>query len=198
MNIKNKQEEFLDLYEPIAQSLSAFARALEKNEEAAKDLVSESILLAYKNFEKIEDKSAFKSYIFSICSRLHKRKKWRLRFFGEYNEEKSNNIADVNFKPDLNLDVELLYKALDKLPEKQKEAIVLFEISGFSIKEIQALQGGTESAIKSRLKRGREKLKDLLTEKEVKKNNINFNQLSKNNGSVFEHNSKLNLSVNNE
>lgn len=39
MNIKNKQEEFLNLYEPIARSLSAFARVLEKNEEAGMYLI---------------------------------------------------------------------------------------------------------------------------------------------------------------
>ncbi|PIZ05301.1 MAG: RNA polymerase subunit sigma-24, partial [Flavobacteriales bacterium CG_4_10_14_0_8_um_filter_32_5] len=41
--------------------------------------------------------------------------------------------------------------------------IVLFEITGFSIKEIMEIQNSSESAVKQRLKRGREKLVELLT-----------------------------------
>jgi len=46
-----------------------------------------------------------------------------------------------------------------KLPDKQREAIVLFELSGFSIEEIRELQGGTISGVKMRLKRGRNQLR---------------------------------------
>jgi RNA polymerase sigma-70 factor (ECF subfamily) len=56
---------------------------------------------------------------------------------------------------------------LGKLPDKQKEAIILFEISGFKIAEIAEMQGATESAVKSQLKRGREKLTNILVEKKL-------------------------------
>ena len=59
---------------------------------------------------------------------------------------------------------EALYAALDKLPAAQKEAVILFEISGFSIKEIAEIQGSTESGVKSRLKRGREALAKLMND----------------------------------
>ena len=49
------------------------------------------------------------------------------------------------------------------LPEEQKEAVILFEISGFSIKEICEIQQAGESAVKQRLKRGRQKLTEILT-----------------------------------
>ena len=57
----------------------------------------------------------------------------------------------------------MLHKALAILPENQKECIILFEISGFSIKEIMAIQNVSESAVKQRLKRGRAKLVEILT-----------------------------------
>jgi RNA polymerase sigma factor (sigma-70 family) len=57
----------------------------------------------------------------------------------------------------------MLHKALALLPEAQKECIILFEISGFSIKEIMEIQRASESAVKQRLKRGREKLIEILT-----------------------------------
>ena len=60
------------------------------------------------------------------------------------------------------MDREWLYKALSRLPEQQREAILLFEISGFSIKEIAVLQESSESAIKQRLSRGRQQLLEQL------------------------------------
>jgi RNA polymerase sigma-70 factor (ECF subfamily) len=56
-----------------------------------------------------------------------------------------------------------LYKALALLPDEQRECLVLFEITGFSIKEIMEIQNSSESAIKQRLKRGRAKLLEILT-----------------------------------
>jgi DNA-directed RNA polymerase specialized sigma24 family protein len=41
---------------------------------------------------------------------------------------------------------------------------VLFELSGFSIEEIREIQGGSISGVKTRLVRGREALRSMLTE----------------------------------
>jgi RNA polymerase sigma-70 factor (ECF subfamily) len=41
----------------------------------------------------------------------------------------------------------------------QREAVVLGDIEGYSIDEIAAIQGVTASAVKSRLARGRERLR---------------------------------------
>jgi len=41
----------------------------------------------------------------------------------------------------------------------QREAIVLFELDGYSLEEIATIQGVTLSAVKTRLARGREKLR---------------------------------------
>ena len=60
----------------------------------------------------------------------------------------------------------LLYDYLDKLPLKQKEAFLLFELSGFSLKEIKQLQGGTLAAVKSRLNKARVQLRLWLNDEE--------------------------------
>ena len=67
---------------------------------------------------------------------------------------------------------ELLYTALAQLPEIQREAIVLFEISGFSIAEIAELQGAGISAIKQRLARGRQALLELLSTENVEQKEL--------------------------
>jgi DNA-directed RNA polymerase specialized sigma24 family protein len=64
--------------------------------------------------------------------------------------------------PDISADVELLYKALAQLPRREREAVVLFEISGFSMKEIREIQGGSLSSVKVRVFRARKRLAELL------------------------------------
>ena len=49
-----------------------------------------------------------------------------------------------------------------KLPTDMRLAIILYYMEGYNIKEIAKLQNTTESAIKKRLVRGRNKLKALL------------------------------------
>ncbi len=159
-----KNTEFLELFETVRKDLSRFAMALTRNREDAQDLAQETILKAYENWDKITDKSKFKSYIFTIASRIHKRRIWRGRIFSIFEPEKFENMIMRDSSPEIKLDVEYLYKSIQKLPAKQAEAIVLFEISGFSLSEIQEIQGGTLSGVKTRLKRGRERLAELMTD----------------------------------
>jgi len=166
MNEKAKQEEFLALYSPVNDRLARFARAMTRCPDEARDLVGETVLQAYENFDTLRDKAAFLSFIFTIARRIYLRKKWRERFFGRYDDAAAEQIPDGNCCHETRADVRLLYAALDKLPHKQKEAVILFEISGFSLWEIQEMQGGTLSGVKSRLKRGRSRLAELLTDAE--------------------------------
>jgi RNA polymerase sigma-70 factor (ECF subfamily) len=55
-----------------------------------------------------------------------------------------------------------LYAALNVLPEIQKESVILFEIVGYSIKEIAVLHRVSENVVKQRLFRGRNQLKQIL------------------------------------
>lgn len=53
------------------------------------------------------------------------------------------------------------------LPEKYKTAIVLHYLEGFSVEEISSMLGISGSAVKMRLSRGRDMLKDLLDKEEA-------------------------------
>ena len=162
MSELNKQERFLELFEPVRIRLSLYARAMTRNSEDAKDLIGDTILAAYENLDKVREPVAFASYIFSIASNANKRKHRRLRIFGPYNESLAEQIPDTSIRLESIVDTQFLYLALDKLPAKQKEAVVLFEISGFALEEIKKIQGGTLSGVKSRIKRGREQLAVLM------------------------------------
>ena len=88
----------------------------------------------------------------------------------EMEEVALNKMEAKTQSPELAYDIHLLYQAMDQLSVKEKECLILFEISGFSVREVAVIQNETESAIKSRLSRSRQKLKSLLEDKPAKAN----------------------------
>ena len=128
-----------------------------------RDLMNETLLVAYEKFETLRSQEAFLSFLFGISVRIlgnHHQKKRETRF---QKEDRILEVCDKNANTQLDADVHYLHVALSKLNDEQRECVILFEISGFSIKEIMEIQQSSESAVKQRLKRGREKLLDILS-----------------------------------
>lgn len=162
--MKDCKSDFLKLYEPVHESFSRFCHAKSYGVLEAEDLISESVLAALEGFDKLKNKEAFLSFLFSIASNIVAKKIRRKKFFGAFNPVQVLKIESSEMAADKRLDIEILYSMLNKLPNNQKEALLLFEISGFSIKEVAQIQKASPDAVKQRLKRGRTKLAELLNE----------------------------------
>jgi RNA polymerase sigma factor (sigma-70 family) len=89
--------------------------------------------------------------------------------FYSFDSSEAKEIPTTQFDVNRSLAAKELYEAMNELPRAQREAISLFEISGFSIKEVAEIQGTNENTVKTRLRRGRDKLSELL---EVQKPNL--------------------------
>lgn len=157
-----RQEQFLTLYSPLSDSLARFCHAMTNDIDEARDLISETVLRAFQSFEKIREPKAFQSYLFTIASRLHHKQQARQRWWTPLKEEDFDLYSHDGTAAETTMDIGILYTALQALPEKQREAIVLYEISGFSMEEIRLLQGGSLSGVKSRVARARDTLKSIL------------------------------------
>jgi RNA polymerase sigma-70 factor, ECF subfamily len=120
------------------------------------------VLAAYESFDRLKETQAFVSFLFTIARRKYWRRRLRTKLFGEYVPTVAEQIDDPAVRPWISVDIQALYDAIAKLPAKYREAIIMFEISGCSIEEIRQVQGGSVSAIKSRLSRGRRQLAQLL------------------------------------
>ena len=158
---KTKQDKFLELYEPVHEKFERFCRARVYGDMEYSDLMNETLLRAYEKFDLLYTPKAFLSFLFSISVRVlanaHRKKK------PEYtSSEELNNVIDINSSADKDAEVFMLYKALSLLREDQRECIILFEISGFSIKEIAKIQNTSLSSVKQRLRKGRLKLQEVL------------------------------------
>ena len=68
----------------------------------------------------------------------------------------SSNSADGAFR------YQELYAALDRLPSKERSAILLFYLEGYAIKEIAEIIDASQDAVKQQLSRGRTHLRTLM------------------------------------
>lgn len=127
------------------------------------DLVQESILIAFENFEKMRERKALLAYLMRTASNIVNSKLRRKKFHGFADESAFEQLKSLAPNPEVAADVDVLYRTLRKLPNETRETLELFEIAGFSIKEIAEMKGCTESAIKVRLHRGRKRLKEELS-----------------------------------
>lgn len=164
-----EKKQFLDQYHEIHGSLMRFCMVKSQGIMDAKDLANDVLLVGLENYHKLENKKALLSYLFTTANRICLNKLRQKKFGGSYDPEMAERIKDPSATGESGFDIALLYEALDQLPALQKEAVILFEISDLPIKEIMVIQDSGSSAVKQRIKRGREKLAELLSEKKEKK-----------------------------
>jgi len=163
MTYEQKKKEFVALYKKNHEEFVRYCTVLTNCQVATEDLVQEVLAEAFFKFGKIRDTTKFLHFLirvakFKYLNGLRKKK------FPSYDSEKFNSLlVDKGLNPELLYDIEVLYKALNLLPFKQKEAVILFEIQGYPIKEIAEIQESTEGAVKTKISRGRNKLKHILT-----------------------------------
>ena len=57
---------------------------------------------------------------------------------------------------------QLLWRALNDLPEKEKMAVILRDIEGLSTSEVAVILGSTETTVRSQVSRARLKMKEAI------------------------------------
>lgn len=159
---QKRQREFLALVEPLYERLERFCRVMTRNNEEARDVLSETLLQAYRSFSSVRNHKAFLSFLFSIASRVHKRQFRQSKFQGAYDEHSAMQMHDTRHSPEVAADVALLHDAIRQLPDKQREAVILFELLDLPLEEVRRVQGCSLSAVKVRLLRARQKLTAIL------------------------------------
>lgn len=161
-DLQRRQQEFLELLKPIQRKLESYCMNMTRDREEARDLMQDTIVVLWQHLDSIRDRSAFRSYAYTVATNAFKRKFTRARFFGLITEEHHEILASTDHSPEQITDHAILHDALRELPHRSREALVLFEIADMSIAEIQKIQGGTVSSIKVRLMRARRMLQHRL------------------------------------
>lgn len=152
------------LLRPIHEQAVATARRLSRSAHDGDDLYQETVLRAYDKLNGLREESRFRSWFFAILLSRHRsrvrrpRREWVSIEDGLDNRDEPVG-EDGSLWEEERRRANRAARALEGLEPVQREAVVLHDIEGFSVEEVADMQGVTVSAVKSRLTRGREKLR---------------------------------------
>lgn len=167
----SSKTEFTDLLKPHYNDAVNYCRALcsGSSKAEAEDVLQQALLKAFENIGSLRDADRFRSWLFQITTRCFYdtvRKPFWSKFVSLSSVE--GKVAFQIFEDDYFESNQVLIGALSKIGKKEREALLLFEIGGFSIKEIAEIQKEqSESAVKSRLSRTRKKLEEFMVSLEL-------------------------------
>jgi RNA polymerase sigma-70 factor, ECF subfamily len=173
--LSGHKELFMDLIRPHQRTVYATVFSLLANKEDAEDVAQDALLKALARLNQFRKESTFGTWLIQIAineARMRNRKQWRIpmlsltddkddakayvpKDFEDWREIPSTALERVEVR-------DALVKALGSLARHYREAFVLRDIHELSISETSAILGISPGAVKSRLRRARLMLRDIL------------------------------------
>jgi RNA polymerase sigma-70 factor (ECF subfamily) len=160
--------EFNRLLKPIYNDVARYCRALcsRWSSYETEDVLQDALLLGMRKFDQLRDPEKFKPWLFQIVTRSFYssvRSHFWKRFLPMTDNQEAERIPQIYDIESTSVERQVLGSALSHLSAKDRAAILLFEVAGFSVKEIADIQHERSiSTVKSRLSRSRNKLKTLI------------------------------------
>ncbi len=144
-------------------SLRAFAISLSGNVDRADDLVQETLLRAVANIDSFQPGTNMSAWLFTILRNLFRSEYRKRRREVEGRGRQLRREPQVASEQEGRMEMREFRTALAKLPQDQREALVLVGAAGFSYEEAAAICECAVGTIKSRVNRARTRLADLLS-----------------------------------
>lgn len=159
------RERFAELVRRHQDGLYRHALGMLGSPDAAADLAQDSFIRAYTRLESCSEPARFSAWLFRILrNACLDYLKDRRRKTVPIDDESILGVSDA----DPGLAVEqtevraAVLRALETLPEAQREAFLLKHVEDLSYEEMAERLGASISALKMRVKRAREALQELL------------------------------------
>ncbi len=152
-----------DIWQEFHKALLTFIRSKVRSDEDAEDILQNVFIKIHKNITTVKDSDKLQSWVYQIARNTINdcyRTCYRISQV-EYDDKV--NILNESDEKNLNSEVSQNIEALQsELTTEHKEIIELYENSGLKHREIAIKLNITESTSKSRLKRARIKLKEVV------------------------------------
>jgi RNA polymerase sigma-70 factor (ECF subfamily) len=159
--LKTQKSFYFDLlYERYSPKIYAKSISLLHDEFLAQDCTQEIMMKLLLNLSKFSNKSKFSTWVYSITynyciDKIRKRKKdpsIMVKDFSYYDKE-----DDIDDRLLMEVRVERLKKILEKIPIADKSILLMKYMDSMSIKEIGEITQKSESAVKMKIKRAKQK-----------------------------------------
>jgi RNA polymerase sigma-70 factor (ECF subfamily) len=173
----NDKERFQKDALPLLDSLYSGALRMTRNPADAEDLVQETMMRAYRSFDRFEPGTNLKAWLYRIMTNAYintYRKRQRepqkvssddIEEFDLYRELKNHDPSLGETPESIVLDSLVdsdIIEAIEDLPEPFRMAVVLSDIEGFSYAEMAEIMDVPLGTVMSRLHRGRKALQKRL------------------------------------
>jgi RNA polymerase sigma-70 factor, ECF subfamily len=165
------EDAFAELVTLHAARVYGALRRFGLSEEEADEVAQEVFLRAWRGLARFEERAQFSTWLYRIAfNEAQRRRSRRALPRVEADPGGEDPIAAVPESPDLAPDAQALShefertldRALGELPAEWRDAVVLRDIEGLSTEEAADVVGVRPAAFKSRLHRGRMRLRALL------------------------------------
>ena len=135
--------------------------------ECARDLTQDTFIQAYLCLHRLSDAERFASWLYGIARNLAHDYVRRKRNFITLDDalKDSEDASYLQVPPPDEERIEMRHRVLEamgRLPDKSREAVLLFYGDGYSYREIATALGVSSGVVRSRLEYGRKRLKEEL------------------------------------
>jgi RNA polymerase sigma-70 factor (ECF subfamily) len=169
--LANQDARFFSiLYRRYANKVYGKCISILKNDAEARDAMQDIFVKIMLNLGNFGEKSQFSTWVYSItynyCIDTIRKKKKEKTMFSEDIERAPDVAADE--VPDqflMEMDIKNLKVVLEALPDSDRLILMMKYHDDMSIKEIADMLSKTESAVKMKIKRAKEKAKELFDTK---------------------------------
>lgn len=152
--------ELFALLGPIHDDVLLFARRIAGSNAEGDDVFQEAVLRAAAKLSTLRERGKFRSWMCSVIVSVHRTRCRRAFWKRLISREEHDAVGDDGSRwADDRASARRATAALATLSPPQREAIVLFELQGYSLDEIAEIQRTSLSSVKSRLTRGRDRLR---------------------------------------
>ena len=131
-----------------------------KARQFAEDAAQETFLKAYLSYDTLRDKGKEKAWLMTIAvntCRAMLRSRWARHII-----RASSDFDQAMASQPFPVDEIMLHIEVERLPYRQREAVLLYYYQGMSVKEVARCLNTSQSSVSSRLKHARKRLKDVL------------------------------------
>jgi len=156
------------LYNRYASKIYGKCLSILKDEMLAEDAAQEIFMKIFLNLSRFEEKAKFSTWIYSItynyCIDYVRRKQKLGDIFSEDIEKAGDVQEEIPDEAIMELETQQLKRILDKISTGDRTLLLMKYQDELSIKEMADILNKTESAVKMKLKRAKEKAQRLKNE----------------------------------